>query len=112
MWPIEEREKRPLFFVAKSYPLLLAERLRRYGSLININPSGEHVKAVLEIVLQLSFKKCPVSFRHRKGLSLLIQIVPVPFSTEKAYLEGFFICYKRNVTRKIKTCTELWQILI
>ena len=41
MWPIKEKEnKQLLIFVAKSYPLQLAVRMRRYGSLINIYPSA------------------------------------------------------------------------
>ena len=38
MWPIKEKETAALK-VAKSYPLYLVIRRRRYGSLIKINPS-------------------------------------------------------------------------
>ena len=38
--PLKERENRQLLIQAKSYPLYLAVRMRRYGSLIIINPSG------------------------------------------------------------------------
>ena len=42
MWPIKEKENRRLLvhIVAKSYPLWPAVQMRRYVSLININPSG------------------------------------------------------------------------
>ena len=40
MWPIRERKYTAAHIVAKSYPLYLAVRMRRYGSLIKINPSG------------------------------------------------------------------------
>ena len=35
-----ERKWSAAHIVAKSYPLLLAVGMRRYGSLINMNPSG------------------------------------------------------------------------
>ena len=35
-----ERKQRIAHIVAKSYPLWQAVRMRRYDSLININPSG------------------------------------------------------------------------
>ena len=38
MWPIKEKQNRQL--LAKSYPLQQAAGMRRYNSLININPSG------------------------------------------------------------------------
>ena len=41
MWPIKEKEKTIAHIVAKSYPLWQADRIRCYGSLININPSDE-----------------------------------------------------------------------
>ena len=42
MWSIKEKENidRTGHIVAKSYPLQLAVGISRYGSLININPSG------------------------------------------------------------------------
>ena len=35
-----ERKYIAVHIVAKSYPLYIAVRMRRYGSLIKINPSG------------------------------------------------------------------------
>ena len=42
MWPIKEKDNRQLaaHIVAKSDLLYLAVRMRRYGSLIKIKPSG------------------------------------------------------------------------
>ena len=41
MWPIKEKENRQLLrIVANSYPLQQAAGMRRYGSLMNIYPSG------------------------------------------------------------------------
>ena len=42
MWPIKNRKQTAAHKVAKSYPLYLAVRMRRYVSLININPSSLH----------------------------------------------------------------------
>ena len=47
MWPIKEKENRQLLIiVAKSY-----EGIRRYGSLININPSGPDDRALEKYVV-------------------------------------------------------------
>ena len=40
-----ERKQTAANVVAKSYPLYLAVRMRRYGSLIKINPSGRKKEA-------------------------------------------------------------------
>ena len=43
MWPIQEKEKKTAaHIVAKYYPLYLAVKMCRYGSLIYINPSGSY----------------------------------------------------------------------
>ena len=40
MWPIKEKENRlAVHIMDKSYPLYLAVKMCRYGSLIKINPS-------------------------------------------------------------------------
>ena len=51
MWPIKEKENRTAFHnVAKSYPLWLAARMRRYSSLININLSSlQHIALIAKV---------------------------------------------------------------
>ena len=41
MWPIKGEEQSATDIVDKYYPLSQAAGMRRYGSLININPSAD-----------------------------------------------------------------------
>ena len=91
MWPIKEKENgNAAHIVAKSYPLYLAVKMRRFGSLININPSGSKRRyKTSKMPVEISF-----SFQQNKwSRPFFISISRIFFDA----LRGFDVS-KRTVT--------------
>ena len=81
---------------AKFYPLLLAVRMRRYGSLININPSGqewEQMVGQMDVLLETDFEK--LASKAMKKIN-----------------ECYILHYKRGVDVNKRTATTHFDILL